>query len=123
MELEGEFLKFESSSDEEDINLPPQNKEIKDNKKITPWVKTSKKIPHTGLRMHKEIMELFNFIKPKNEDNKRRNGVLKELRLNIQVTLTFFNFKRNKKIFVFLIKIFSFNKSFHIITKANLSKR
>lgn len=83
---ESEFLKFESSSDEEeDGNLPPQNKEIENIQKITPWIKTSLKIPHLGLRMHKEIMELFHYIKPKKEDNMSRNSVLETLKEHIQV--------------------------------------
>jgi DNA polymerase sigma len=53
---------------------------------ITPWVKNSKKINNFDLRLHNEIIEFFEYIRPKSEEIAVRSKIIEEFIEYINVT-------------------------------------
>ena len=96
-EDEKDFIKFDDSSDEENNRGENGNEEnsLKSKKKsITPWVVKSDLITNSGLRLHYEIIEFVEFIKPKPKDIEIRKAIIRRIEDYIQVIIIFIIFGR-----------------------------
>jgi DNA polymerase sigma len=79
-EEEEDFLQFDSSSDETNPKIIHLT-----NKDKYPWMKSSKKVENTSIKLHIEIMEFYNYISPTEQDIQKRRKIFEDIRKIVKV--------------------------------------
>ena len=66
-------------------NKNMNSSKIVDNNIKYPWVQNSNKIENTEIKLHYEIMEFYEYIKPKNKDMEIRKNIVNRIKKFIKV--------------------------------------
>jgi DNA polymerase sigma len=83
--FEPDFIPFDDSNENFEDQRAVKLFDDHENQKINPWMKYSSKIDSFALRLHTEIIEFYDFIRPKQDEISLRNQTVSEVKEFIQV--------------------------------------